>query len=426
MDALITLSRVPRRPPRADVMLAGLLGAWALIEAVLAPGVELGPDQIGIGQLWQRVVFAVAVTAPLVLRRRVPFAVLGVIIAVLIARVLTVAGPEDSTFPFPSLLVATFSVALHGRRTGWAVLGGVATVAAMLALFPLGYYSDEPDVGQVFILAFFVTGAWVAGRLIRIRVGQAEAAQAAAEQAAIAKTAADERAAQAAAESAAAEERAAQAAAERAAAEERAAAAERRRIARELHDVVAHSLSIVAVQAGAAEELIALDPESARRHIAAARSTAREALTEMRHVLDVLRDDDTRADLLPQPTLERVADLVDEARAAGLPVTLTISGQRGTVPPGVDLAGFRIVQEALTNVRRHAAGARTEVGLSYEAAAIELKISDAGGMPPATAPGPGRGLVGMRERARLYGGTLAAGPDGEGFTVTAHLPRETT
>ncbi|MEU4428532.1 histidine kinase, partial [Actinoplanes sp. NPDC024001] len=212
----------------------------------------------------------------------------------------------------------------------------------------------------------------------------------------------------------------------RAEAETRAAlavTAERERIARELHDVVAHSLSIVAVQAGAAEELIALDPDSARRHIAAARSTAREALTEMRHVLDVLRDDDTRAELVPQPTLERVGDLVDEARAAGLPVELSVAGERGNVPAGVDLAGFRIVQEALTNVRRHACGAATTVRIGYQEREITIDVRNTGGAP-ASPPGAGRGLIGMRERARLYGGSVTAEPAPDGFTVAASLPRD--
>ncbi|MET0416435.1 MAG: histidine kinase, partial [Actinoplanes sp.] len=315
MDALTTLARVPRRPPPADVALAVVLLIWAVIEALAATGP---------GALWQRLAFAAGVTVPLIWRRRAPLTVLAVLIAVLLVRVWAVPGAEESTFPFPSMLVATFSVALHARRVAEAVAGGLATLATMLSLFPAGYY-PAPEVGQLFILGFFVAGAWVAGWLVRIRVAQVHSAR-------------DAASAQATA----------------------AVAAERERIARELHDVVAHSLSIVAVQAGAAEELIDLDPPSARRHIAAARSTAREALTEMRHVLDVLRDD-REPDLAPQPTLERVADLVDEARAAGLPVTLRIDGVRGDVPPGVDLAGFRIVQEALTNVRRHAAGATTDV-----------------------------------------------------------------
>jgi signal transduction histidine kinase len=381
VDALITLSRVPRRPPRADVLLTALLFVWAALEALIATGP---------GPLWARLAFAAGVTLPLVVRRRAPMAVLASIIAVLLARVSLIPGQEESTFPFPSLLVATFSVALHVRSRGVAVGCGLAVVAAMLSLFPLGYYTGPVTVGQVFVLAFFVSGAWAAGRLVRLRAVQANAAR-------------DDSA--------------------RLAAE--AVTAERERIARELHDVVAHSLSIVAVQTGAAEELIAMNPELARQHVAAARRTAREALTEMRHVLDVRRTPDDAASLTPQPTLERVKELVDEVRAAGLPVTLTVEGVRGDVPAGIDLAGFRIVQEALTNVRRHAGAAETTVRVGYAARSIDVEVRNvAGPLSGRETSGSGRGLVGMRERIRLYGGTVSAAPQAGGFAVHARLPRE--
>jgi signal transduction histidine kinase len=303
-----------------------------------------------------------------------------------------VPGQEESTFPFPSLLVATFSVALHARYRIVAAACGLAVVAAMLSLFPLGYYTGPVTVGQFFVLAFFVSGAWTAGWLVRLRAAQAHAAH----------------------------DQSARLAAE-------AVTAERERIARELHDVVAHSLSIVAVQTGAAEELIAINPELARQHVAAARRTAREALTEMRHVLDVQRDPDISAELSPQPTLERVKELVDEVRAAGLPVTLTVEGVRGEVPAGIDLAGFRIVQEALTNVLRHAGAADTEVRVGYAERWIDVEVRNAAGpLSGAETSGSGRGLVGMRERIRLYGGTVSAAPEAGGFAVRARLPRENT
>ncbi|GAA2645276.1 sensor histidine kinase [Dactylosporangium fulvum] len=400
MDPLETIARVPRRPPRVDLAITALLLVWAVIEALAASGP---------GLLWQRVAFAVGVTLPLVLRRRAPVTVMAVLIGVLMVRIALVPGQEDSTFPFPSLLVATFSVALHTRGRAVAVATGFAPVLTMLALFPLGYYQGPMSIGQTFILGFFVAGAWVAGWLVRLRADRAAAAPA---------------------DSARLAEEAAAARSDSARLAEEAVAAERAPIARELHDVVAHSLSIVAVQAGAAEELTALDPGSARAHIAAARRTAREALTEMRHVLDVQREGGPEAApaLAPQPTLERVADLVDEVFAAGLPVRLVTDGERGTVPAGVDLAGFRIVQEALTNVRRHAGAAETRVRIGYGDRWIEVEIRNAAGAPgtraAARTAGAGRGLVGMRERVRLYGGTVTAGPDGDGFAVHARLPRE--
>ncbi|GAA0796715.1 sensor histidine kinase [Spirilliplanes yamanashiensis] len=383
MDALNTLARVPRRPPRADVALAALLLAWAVVEATAADGP---------GRTWERVAFAVGVTAPLVVRRRAPLTVLAVLAAVLAWRVLGVGGAAESTFPFPSMLVVVFSIALHASTRPAAVAGGAAALAVNLALYPLGYYVGPITAGQVVILGFFIIGAWTAGYLVRLRADQA--------------TAAEDDAAR----------RAADAAAD-------AVTAERARIARELHDVVAHSLSIVAVQAGAAEELIALDPDLARRHIAAARRTAREALTEMRHVLDVQRAD--AAPLAPQPTLERVPDLVADSRAAGLPVTLTVDGDRGDVPAGVDLAGFRIVQEALTNVRRHAGAAPTAVTVHYADRWIDVRVRNtAGPLTHTPTSGGGRGVIGMRERAKVYGGTLDAGPHDDGYEVRARLPRE--
>ncbi|MFF5228845.1 sensor histidine kinase [Dactylosporangium sp. NPDC000521] len=424
MDALTTLARVPRRPTRADVTLTAVLLAWALLEAATAAGP---------GSWWQRALFAAGVTLPLLVRRRAPTAVVVALVAVLMVRVFAVPGAEESTFPFPSMLVAVFSAALHARRPVVAVAGGVVTLAAMLSLDPLGYYTTDTP-GQLFILGFFIAGAWTGGWLVRLRAAQAATARrearARAEDAETARREAKARAEDAETARREAEARAADAAAARREAGSRAAeavAAERERIARELHDVVAHSLSIVAVQAGAAEELMAIDPDLARRHVAAARRTAREALTEMRHVLDVQRDDAAGAAsvLAPQPTLERVADLVDEVRAAGLPVTLTVGGERGDVAPGLDLAGYRIVQEALTNVRRHAGPAATTVHIGYTARWIDVAVRNAAPAPGHRQgpPGSGRGLIGMRERARLYGGTVIAGPDGEGFAVEARLPR---
>jgi signal transduction histidine kinase len=377
------IARVPRRPTRVDVVLTSALLTWAVVEAFTAPGP---------GVLWQRLLFAAGVTLPLLVRRRAPAAVLAVLIGVLAVRVFALPGVEQTTFPFPSMLVAVFSVALYARHLATAVAGGLATLGAMLSLFPLGYYAGPITVGQVIILGFFIAGAWSAGWIVRVRAAQAAAARRDS-----AQVAAD------------------------------AVTAERERIARELHDVVAHSLSIVAVQTGAAEELIAINPELARQHVAAARRTAREALTEMRHVLDVQREPDRSPNLAPQPTLERVKELADDVRSADLPVTLTVTGVRGDVPAGIDLAGYRVVQEALTNVRRHAGAAETEVRIGYADRWIDIEVRNAAGpLSAAETSGSGRGLVGMRERIRLYGGTVSAAPDGDGFAVRARLPRETS
>ncbi|MFF4173578.1 sensor histidine kinase [Streptomyces sp. NPDC001744] len=203
---------------------------------------------------------------------------------------------------------------------------------------------------------------------------------------------------------------------------------ERLRIARELHDVVAHHLSALAVQAGLADFVFASDPAAARKAVVSIGASSREALEEMRGLLGVLRTDSDAGDPDPlyrsSPGLERLDDLVERTRAAGLDVTLTVTGPRRVLPSGVDLCAYRIVQEALTNTVKHAGrGARVSVGLSFEAGRLTGEISDQGGSVPAALPSNGLGLVGMRERVRLYGGTLRAGPGPEGgFEVAFALP----
>jgi len=198
---------------------------------------------------------------------------------------------------------------------------------------------------------------------------------------------------------------------------------ERARIARELHDVVAHSVSIIAVQAGAAEELIERDPEKARQHMSSVRRTAREAMSEMRRLLDVLRTDEPG--YAPQAGLARLTDLLDETRAAGVPVELIEQGERPRLAPGLDLVAFRVVQESLTNVRKHAPGARTLVQFRYRPRALELEVINEAGVTPANANGdrPGHGLVGMRERVRLFDGSFDAQSIANGgFRIRATLP----
>jgi signal transduction histidine kinase len=205
--------------------------------------------------------------------------------------------------------------------------------------------------------------------------------------------------------------------------QDQAAMGERARIARDLHDVVAHHVSAIAVQAESARLTTEDLPDEGRAHFQAIGQTARDALTEMRRLLGVLREDASAgAARDPQPSLVRLNELVETARAAGTPVRLTLAGTVVTLPPGVDLCAYRILQEALTNVRRHAPGAAVEVLLEYTPDALRLRVSDDG--PGAVSPDlDGHGLLGMRERAIMVGGTLSAGPaDGGGFAVEAELP----
>jgi signal transduction histidine kinase len=205
---------------------------------------------------------------------------------------------------------------------------------------------------------------------------------------------------------------------------------ERALIARELHDVVAHHVTVVVVQAGAASRVFDAHPEQARTALRSIESVGREALDEMRRLLDVLRPDDDEPDVVPQPGLDQLPALVATLRTAGLPVTLSVRGEPRALPGGVELNAYRIVQEALTNTLRHAGPTRAEVVVTYGADMLELQVHDEGavsGRSPAAAAAPGRGLVGMRQRAELVGGRLSAGPrDGAGFSVTAALPLEGT
>jgi signal transduction histidine kinase len=204
---------------------------------------------------------------------------------------------------------------------------------------------------------------------------------------------------------------------------QRAVAEERVRIARELHDVVGHYLSLITVQAGALQTQ--LDPaDPASRTVQAMARTGRQALDEMRRLLGVLRLGSVEAPgHAPQPVLDELPTLIAQARAAGLPVELCIEGERRPLPAGVDVCAYRIVQEALTNVMRHARPTRCEVLVRYGRATIELRVTDDGGGGSVRAPiAPGHGLIGMRERAALFGGDLDAGPrQGGGFAVRATL-----
>lgn len=201
---------------------------------------------------------------------------------------------------------------------------------------------------------------------------------------------------------------------------------ERERIARELHDVVAHRLSTIAVQAGAGSHVLNEDPEQARMALEAIDVTARTGLTEMRQALGLLRAHDASAALAPQPSLRQLESLVEENRAAGLPVSLETKGDLTTVPAGLDLSAYRIVQEALTNVRRHTTGAKANVEIAVGDHHLRLQVADHGGAlaTDGSPNGAGHGLVGIRERVALYGGSLEAGPGADGYVISAVLPLE--
>jgi signal transduction histidine kinase len=232
--------------------------------------------------------------------------------------------------------------------------------------------------------------------------------------------------------------------AEHEAATRRALDEERARIASELHDVVTHNVSVMIVQAGAARQVLAADPAEATAALLAVESSGREAMTELRSLLGLLSPAgavdlpaigpapggaDAGQDLSPQPGLGQLQSLIDRLTAAGLPVELQVGGMPRALTPGLDLAAYRVVQEALTNVIKHAGKPRTTVRLDYGDAELVVEVTDAGrpipavGPVPGAVPGSGRGLLGLRERIALYGGELDAGPrPGGGWQVRARLP----
>ena len=197
---------------------------------------------------------------------------------------------------------------------------------------------------------------------------------------------------------------------------------ERARIARELHDVVAHSISVMVLQARGGRRVLESEPTDAREAFAVIESTGQQALDEMRRLVGMLRSGEKTLPLAPQPSLKEVGMLVEQVRAAGLPVQLDIEGEPRDLPPGVDLSAFRIVQEALTNALTHAGPARARVVLRYRADELELEISD-DGTGDGSGSGSGYGLVGMRERVSVYGGELQAGRQpGGGYALRVRLP----
>lgn len=208
---------------------------------------------------------------------------------------------------------------------------------------------------------------------------------------------------------------------ERARTEQAAVAAERARIARELHDVIGHEVSVIALQADAAAAALAKAPERAAAPVATIRSAAASALAEMRRVVGLLREENAEEDRHPQPGLADLRELVNTAEASGTPVVLELRPPDEPLPPSLQLTVYRVVQEALTNARRHAPGSALRVRLHGRGDELCVEIVSSGGRA-VRAPGGGHGLIGMRERVRMHGGELTTGPTRDGFAVTARLP----
>jgi signal transduction histidine kinase len=299
------------------------------------------------------------------------------------------------------------ALVLTGVLTAWLIGAGNDWLPALaglgLLMVSLGISvaeaSDESGVGEFLVWILSWAGAWLGG--VAFRLKQEQARQATREATRLAHEQ---------------EERA-----------RRAIVEERARIARELHDVVAHGVSVMTIQAGGVRQLLGSKREREREALLIIEETGRQALADMRRLLGVLRDANEAPALTPPPGLGRIPELVEQMRVAGLPVSYAIRGEAGELSPGIDVSGYRIVQEALTNALKHARPTRTSVVVTYGRETLEIEVTN-DGRSNGAAPGPGHGLVGMRERATLYGGTLEAGPyEGDGYRVRARLPlREPT
>jgi signal transduction histidine kinase len=360
-----------------------------LLDAVLAlafavgAGLQLLAEQPGDVRKLLPVSFT---CLPLVARRRYPIAAHFVQV---LAAVLTQRQPVPLSLV--AIFVGVYSVAVYSRWRVpyliWLLIG-----AGLLGvLFP----ESSPSMPAWALMLVAGIGVWLAGNTVRERNARAQML----------------------------EERAQRLERERELSTQVARADERERIARELHDVVAHSVSVMVVQAGAARTTLTRQPDRAAEALVAMEASGREALRELRQLLGLLTDQTSGPSLTPQPGLDQLNALVDRVGQAGLTVDLQVEGTPRPLPVGLDLTAYRILQEALTNALKYAKGAVTHVRVAFDETELRLEVVDSGGTRSEFADGAGRGLLGIQERVAMFGGDLEVGerPEG-GFAVRARLP----
>ena len=377
------MARLPGWAGRRDVLLG--LGVAGLAQVEVWSGVVVGGSRVAVA------LTGLVMGLALVWRRRAPLMVLVLVFGAGIAQ--AVLGVDSNSFftPVLAMVAAVSSAAYHARRPILALLAALALVWAAVLI------ENGPSPGDLLYAGLIVGGVWLAGHAVRIRQARSQLLE--------------ERAAQLERE---AEWQAAVAVAE-----------ERHRIARELHDVVAHSLSVTMLHVGGVRRLLRPEQHAEQEALLVAERTGRQALEEMHRLLGVLRSPEEPPPSLPQPGLKRAAELFEPLRAAGLTAEMRVEGTPRPLPPGVDLSAYRILQEALTNVLKHARATRVDCTIRYDEDAVRLDVVDDGqprsgnGQPPDR----GHGLIGMRERGVLYGGTVDAKPlPGNGYHVAAVLP----
>ena len=358
-----------------DVAIAGAFVAFTLAEAVAGPA----------DQAWWRVAAAGAAMVLLAWRRQAP-----ILVAALVVVVNVVTNPEAQFSTLLSLVLVCFTVGYETRPPHSYVGLAVVLVPFIGVSIAEGLEPSDLAAGLVFF-----AGPWVVGGLTRDRATRAEEAVA----------------------------RADRLEAERELEAARIAHEERTRIARELHDIVSHSISVVTIQTQAVRRRLGPDHAREAEDLAAVEATAREALAEMRRLFGVLRADGESASLAPQPGLSELGRLVEQASTADLAATLRVEGNPVELSPGLDLAAYRIAQEGLTNALRHSGARHATVTLRWSPTRLDVEVEDDGRGVAAAAPGGGHGLVGIRERVALYGGTVRLEPaPGGGTRLAATLP----
>jgi signal transduction histidine kinase len=375
--------RLPLSPNPADTALALLFATAALLEVWV--GDMPGPAGA-------KLTLALLTTVPLAWRTVAPVAAAVVTTGGFALAVMLGVPADEPLVPLLAPIVAIYSLGAHGSVGGIVAGGGAALVAyAVTGAGGTGAWASD-----LLIAAAMVLGPLAVGRAVRVMGFETDVLEA--------RTSQLERERDERAKAAVAEERA--------------------RIARELHDVIGHSISVMGVQAGAVRRLLSPEQAREREALLAMERVGRDAVEEMQRLLGLLRSNGERAAPGTPLTLQRVDDLLAEMRRAGLEVDLHVEGQLDDLSAGRALVAFRILQEAFTNVLRHAPGARVSASLRRTAGELQIEVADDGGTSPDTSQGVGgHGLVGMRERAALYGGTLEAGPRGDrGFIVVARLP----
>jgi signal transduction histidine kinase len=384
----LTKRLTPRHWVIIDVVVAVLLAApWGL---TVAFGPRLAPG--GGGWDGARYIAMALCCLAVPFRRSRPMLALAAITPA--AGLLMAIGPPGP-MPLVAALVVYVVAATTNRRTSLPAAAVPIVAIVVGSLLAHG----GPDWGGVAFLPFVVAAGWLAGENTRARRVYARAVA----------------------------ERAAEREREQVDRALRAAADERVRIARELHDVVAHAMSVIAVRSGVARVVLDSQPDEAREALGIIETTSRRALNEMRLLVGVLRQPEDGADRAPAPGLADLAELIGQITQAGVTVELAQEGETPALPAGLDLSAYRIVQEALTNVVRHAGRAHARLTLRYRSDLVEIEVIDDGGTRTpgrveVSGSGQGHGIVGMRERVALFGGDLVAAPAGAGFRVLARLP----